>query len=136
MREVVGIDARAVVGDDEGDAITVVEHRELDAVAAVADGVVEQVDEHAQERGPVAVEDHRRRRRDEDDARVDGLGGVAPQLDGVERLACQVGSGVLQAAVGEEVVDEAVEQRRLVLRALEMVGLADALLDRFERPPG
>ena len=57
---------------------------QLDLGARVADGVVEQVDEHAQDRRVVAVQRHRRGRRDDADPRVDGVGRLVRERDGIE----------------------------------------------------
>ena len=99
----------------------------------MAHGVVEQVDEHAQERRVVAVERQWRGRRDDGDAGVDGVGGLVRERHGVELLQRQFGSRVFEPAEREEVADEPVQQRRLVLRAAELVGAADAVLDRLQR---
>ena len=133
LRQVVGRDARAVVQHLEEHVVALAADTQLDLRARVAHGVVEQVDEHAQERRVVAVSAMRRGRRDDDDPRVDGVGRLVRERHGVERARAQLGPRVLEPAEREEVADEPVQQRRLVLRAAQVVGVADAVLDRLER---
>ena len=67
---------------------------EFDLGARVADGVVEQVDEHAQDRGVVAVQGQRRGRGDDADPRIDGVGRLVCECDGVEEVVRELGARV------------------------------------------
>jgi hypothetical protein len=107
---------------------------------AVAGGVVEEVGHDAQERLGVAthrqaggVTAHVQRAAARCGQRLDGLRRAADDLGDVHlRLGHRL-AGILKATEREEVGDEAIEVGGLVLRAVEVVAVPDAALDRLQR---
>jgi hypothetical protein len=101
----------------------------------VAERVVEQVRQHALQRDRVAFEVHRSVGDDVQAhcARLDRLGRPARDRGEVHRLARVGLVRVLRAREREQVADEPVEVRGLVLGARERALVADPALDRLQR---
>ena len=129
-----------VVDDLDAHGAVLALRAEDDPAAAVADRVVQQVGQHAQQRVGVAVHGQpgSRPRTCSTHPRAAAIGSASSaarraSARDVDLLEGDRVARVLQPAEGEQVADEPVEVRGLGLGAVEVARVADAALERLER---